>query len=775
MTVNPSPDGDVPRTFRFDRLGLAAVLGCSWLWSVGLSTAQDQGGNSPPAGISGEAVTVGDDEEIVVTARYGEALVEPETELNEQQIAAYGAYSIGDLVRAIARMTGRPDEQPILLINGERVDTIQDLAGYPPAALQRLGILPPEAAGRYGYAGDRRVVNLVLKRHFVSWEAQAGLKLPTAGGRRGGNASVGRFVIDGKARWNAQVRSSGETALRRSSRVPADPDAGVAAGRPNPDDFLSLLPATRQLSVTLGLSRPIGPLAGSFNLNAGTNSSRQGLGIAIGADAGEGVLLSRQASKNLGFAMTLSGASGGWRAALNANYTRDWSTGRIDQPDDALSTGIATNRTRSRGENLAARLTLGKAIDALPAGPLAVNLSMGMNRNRSWSRYIDGSTGRESTVRSGRDRYDGRLALGVPVANRKAGVLAFLGDLSFDLAASVALGPQEPAQPRVDLGANWSPVRVLRLHATTSFARLAPGIEQLNAPYREEVRRVYDFARQEVAEPIWVTGGNPDLGAGRRRTYAVGAALRPFGPQLLMLSVEYRKRVSTGGAGGFPGVTQAVERAFPDRFVRDAAGRLTRVDARAIRIVRDTTERLDSGVTLSFAPGAKGVADAAEPNAAAKAWNLSVTLNHGWALRSELVTSASAPPIDRLRGGTAQSRHNVGLQIVAGRAGFGATADANWQSGFRLRDSGTAGGGRDYRFRPLALVNLRLHAEPAQLMKGADPPRWLAGLQLSFDIGNLFDTYRRATLDDGRTPPGYERYEVDPVGRTVQITVRKRF
>src|SRR3546814_7864803 len=76
--------------------------------------------------------------------------------------------------------------------------------------------------------------------------------------------------------------------------------------------------------------------------------------------------------------------------------------------------------------------------------------------------------------------------------------------------------------------------------------------------------------------------------------------------RLLSLSVEYRGQRSTGGAGGFPGFTLAVEAAFPDRFVRDASGRLVRVDARPIRIVHDITARLNNGLTLMFAPGRKG-------------------------------------------------------------------------------------------------------------------------------------------------------------------------
>src|SRR3546814_6847442 len=100
------------------------------------------------------------------------------------------------------------------------------------------------------YAGDQRVVNLVLKRHFVSWEAQASVKAPTAGGQIGGTGSAGRFVIDGKSRWNAQAQLAGESALLRSSRALSSSQAD------DRDDFLSLIPATRRLSVSMGLTRP---------------------------------------------------------------------------------------------------------------------------------------------------------------------------------------------------------------------------------------------------------------------------------------------------------------------------------------------------------------------------------------------------------------------------------------------------------------------------------------------------------------------------------------
>ncbi|MBO9697332.1 MAG: hypothetical protein J7499_14145 [Sphingopyxis sp.] len=722
-----------------------------------------------PPRSEGETITAGDDQEIVVTARYGEALVEPETELDEPQIEAYGAYSIGELVRRIAPLTGRPDERPIILVNGERVDSIQDLASFPPAALQRLAILPPEAAGRYGYAGNQRVVNLVLKRHFVSWETQASAKAPTAGGRIGGAGSAGRFVIDGKARWNAQVQLSGESALFRSSRAPSAPQVDDS------DDFLSLLPATKQLSISMGLTRPIGRFTGSVNVNAAASGSRQWLGLAP-ADPGlvaESALLGRQNSQNLGLSATLSGPLAGGRAIFTANYALGWAEGRIDQRDDPSPEGFRTSGNRSVSKSLNTRLTFNRSIANLAAGPLTATLTAGMNRNRTTNRFEDGLIGGDRIDRVGHDRFDGRLSFAVPVASRNGNTDSLLGDLALDFAGGLTFGSREASRPRFELGANWSPVPALRVNGSVSFAKLAPSIEQLTAPYFEEVRRVYDFARQEIAEPVWVTGGNPDLGSGRRRTWSLGTTLRPFDPRLLSLSVEYRKQQSTGGASGFPGFTLAVEAAFPDRFDRDASGRLIRVDARPIRIVRDTTERLDNSLTLMLAPGRKG--EGAPAVLSANPWQFTLSVNHSWLLRSELLTAPDAPVIDRLHGDTAQSRHNLGFQLVAGKAGMGMTLDGNWQSGFRLRDPDASGGAREYRHKPVTIINLRLFAEPGRLLRTAEKSAWLSDLSVSVDIQNLFNTYRHVLLGDGSVPAGYERFEVDPLGRTVQLSVRKRF
>lgn len=754
----------------------AAWLAPLCLWTVGTATAQDASpdptSSAPAEG--DESIAVGDDREIVVTARFGEALVEPETELDEQQIDAFGAYSIGELVRRIAPLTGRPDEPPILLINGERVDSIGDLSGFPPAALRRLAILPPEAAARYGYSSNQRVVNLVLKRHFISWELHVGVKRPTAGGRTGGNGSAGRFVIDGKARWSAQVQLASESALLKSARTSSQQQVDA---RLDPDAYRSLLPATTQMSATIGLTRPVGSFTGSFNMNLDRNSSRQWLGLAPASpNATDTIALTgRQSAQNLGLSATFSGRLAGGRAIFSANYAHGWTKGRIDQPDDAAPQRFRTNRNRSTSDALAARLTYNRPVAKLPAGPIAATLTAAVNRNRTTSRLDPARPGGTRTDQAGQDRFDGRLSLAVPISSRSPNSPSWLGDLSFDIAGGLSVGSREALRPRLELGASWSPLPAFRLHGAFSVARLAPSAEQLTAPYVEEVRRIYDLTRQEIAEPVWVTGGNPDLRSGHRRTWSLGINLRPFDPRLLSLSTEYQRQRSTGGVGGFPGLTPAIEAALPDRFVRDAAGRLIRIDARPIRIASDTTERLNNSLTLILAPRARAKDSAADTVAAANPWTFALTLNHGWNLRSELVTIAGMPPLDRLRGGTAQSRHNVGLQIMAGRPGIGATLDGNWQSAFRLRAPGGGGDARDYRYKAAMTLKLRLSVEPGRLLGQGPEPDWLSGLNVTLDIQNLLNDYRRVTLADGSAAPGYERYEADPLGRTIQLSLRKRF
>lgn len=703
-----------------------------------------------------------DADEIVVTARWGEALVEPETELGEADIDAYGAGSIGELIGLVGPLTGRADEQPVILINGERADGAMGITGFPPEALARLAILRSEAAARYGYPPGKRVLNLVLKKNFASWQAEAGVAMATAGGRENGRSSLGRFVIDGKARWNAQAGVSHDSALLKSERR-NDPDGA----------YHTLLPASDGMTLNLGLSRPLGRFTGTLGIDAAQRNGRQLLGRLPATTAGrDRALRGDQDSTSLGLSAMIAGPLGDWYANLTTRYAREWSTNTLERPVSGFE--IRTDRSRSRSEILSGQFNLSGAMLTLPAGAVRSNISLGATRNWSESRFFADEDLLPADAEFRRKQFDARLSFSVPIFSSTSDGFSALGDLSVDIAGGMSAASASPLQKRFDFGLNWMPFPLLQLQATAGFTQLIPGADQLGGAYVEEIKRIYDYRRQEIAEPLWITGGNPDLGRGRLRSYSLRASLTPFADPQISITSQYQRQSATGGAGLFPTLTPAVENAFPERVVRDSAGRLISVDARAIRIARDINERLDSGLVVSFSTGGKNGAEGAGPFVASP-WQITLSVNHGWSLRSELLARPGVPAIDRLRGDTAQSRHSLGFQLVAGRAGAGVTLDGNWQSPFRLRTSAASDGQLDYRHRAATRLNLRLFAEPERLLRMEEKPAWLSDLNISLDIQNLFNSYRRVVLGDGSVPAGYRRYDADPLGRTIQLSVRKRF
>src|SRR3546814_2544869 len=83
---DPSGPPGRREAFRDPRWRCAALLASMCLWPSVAAGAQDPLPAEPasPRASDGETVAIGDDE-IVVTARYGEALVEPEIELRSEE------------------------------------------------------------------------------------------------------------------------------------------------------------------------------------------------------------------------------------------------------------------------------------------------------------------------------------------------------------------------------------------------------------------------------------------------------------------------------------------------------------------------------------------------------------------------------------------------------------------------------------------------------------------------------------------------------------------
>lgn len=151
-----------------------------------------------------------------------------------------------------------------------------------------------------------------------------------------------------------------------------------------------------------------------------------------------------------------------------------------------------------------------------------------------------------------------------------------------------------------------------------------------------------------------------------------------------------------------------------------------------------------------------------------------IGLYHTVAFRDEVLIRPGIPVLDLLDGGALGSgggspRHQVDLQTNFTRAGLGVAMNAKWKSATHV-DGGAAG--ENLEFEDFATVNLRLFAD-----LGAQPiareHRWLRGARATLSIDNLFDARQDVRTPAGVTPISYQPDIMDPVGRSVRLTVRK--
>lgn len=89
--------------------------------------------------------------------------VPPENELNEEDIAAYGANSVGDLLDDVGGAADSSGEGPVILINGRETSGLNTINDLPTEAIRKIQVLPRRVAGRLGQRPTRRVINVVLK------------------------------------------------------------------------------------------------------------------------------------------------------------------------------------------------------------------------------------------------------------------------------------------------------------------------------------------------------------------------------------------------------------------------------------------------------------------------------------------------------------------------------------------------------------------------------------------------------------------------------------
>ncbi|MDR6788834.1 hypothetical protein J2Y58_002199 [Sphingomonas sp. BE138] len=575
-------------------------------------------------------------------------------------------------------------------------------------------------------------------------------------------------------------------------------------------------------------------------------------------------LTQRVETTDLHLGGTLNGDRGQWRWSLTGNLDRDESNTLTTTGLDAsaLQAGIDAFDPLA---NPYAPLSLGASpadrgrsvatsagLDALAAGPLFLlpagyaNTSIRIGASTSDFTSDSFRRGVASSADIGRDVANAQLNLDLPIANRAQGVLSALGRLSINGNLAVDQLSDFGTLWTIGYGANWTPITGVRVLASVTEEDEAPSAQQLGNPtVTTPGVRVFDYVRGTTATVTTVTGGNPNLIADNRHALKLGVDITPWSARQINFRADYTRQTTDDPIAAFPSATAAIEAAFPDRFQRDTAGNLLRIDSRPINFARSETSQLRYGVNLSFRikselqkrieayragegpnpfeglrpPGGerrpdRPATDPTRPDGSAMnggrpdaggapqggppgggrgfggrgfggggggqaGGRVQFALYHTWHLTERVTVADGGPVLDLLNGdaiGAAggQARHELEGQAGYVNNGLGARLSVNYQSGTRV-NGGTAAAPETLDFGGLATANLRLFADLGGNIDWVRAHPWMRGMRVSVQLDNLFNTRRDVRDQSGAVPIGFQPGYLDPVGRTIRVSVRKLF
>lgn len=773
-------------------------------------------------------------DEIVVLAGRIRGAVEadqpPVATFDEAEIAALGAGSLQDLLRAIAPQTGsgrgRGDGEPVVLLNGVRVSGFREMRNFPPEAIRKVEVLPEEVALKYGFRANQRVVNFILKDDFRKVTVDAETRFPDRGGFAEHELEVSLASIAKGARLNATAKLTDNSPLTEGERGIVQPAAtgAVVAGDPDPARYRTLIDDGRSAAVNLTWARA---LAEGTTLSLNGNVEKKRAKGLFGLDAvslidSDSVSFYRTTLQGGSLARTVDTLTaqasaaynrpvGNWALALTADYAHVRTETQTDRRRDLSSLqplvdsgDLAANgplpalaprtvdRALSNSDKAVSLATLSGQPFRLPAGPASLTVKAGF----AYSALASEDTrnlGTPTNLKRG-DMSSG-FSLDLPLTSRREGFGGAIGNLSLNLNADVNRLSDFGTLWGYGAGLTYSPAEKLTLQASYIASEAAPGLTDLGAPLLVTPGvSLYDFVRGETVLTTVTSGGNRNLARERQRDIKLAANWELPWLQNSNLIAEYFRNRSYDTTNAFPLLTPATEAAFPERVTRDANGRLVSIDQRPVTFAKESGERLRYGLNIG---GAFGKAD---PNARPSAfagmrraggggmrgpggsgdgrgrWNLAVYHTIRFSETAEV--AQGGPVLNLLEGdalsGSGVARHAIEIEGGAFYRGFGLRMNASYQGGTHINGSGLPGSSR-IDFAPYARMDLRLFADLGRMDSLTRSTPFLKGSRLGLRIENLFDGQQRARDANGAVPLRYQPGYLDPRGRAIELEFRKQF
>lgn len=854
------------------RVGRAAIAATALSWSTAgvcqsgmpLDVPAKDDPNSLPGPF--EASKAGP--EIVIVGRRGQVdtAIQPLATLDAGAITATGATSIDELLRTIRGVTQSGDgQEPIFLLNAQRVSGYQEIGNLPPEAIEKVEVFPEPVALQYGYPPTRRIVNFITKRRFRQLSLKQAVGTSTRGGADNANAHVDytRLQGDGRVTLSLDARHS-DALLQTRRRVLPDPDVPfdargnitgtLAGGEIDPvlsglaGQFVTIVPVPNAPppigSVGLGgfaadANRPrlfdLSPLhtlapsndtfhgeavianrigrrlSGSLTLTADHSRERTVFGPASAtfliprdnpySPFARDVLLQRYLVEAPPLSQrtdttTLHAGSvvrGAWRG-----WQWDW-TGTLDTQrkegvvakaidttavtaaiaagadpfrplDPALLANRLVDRTVQSNYGAGTKFVATNRPLRLPAGRVTLTATFEGEQIGTDSRTRGANP---SAIAFDRSRFEGAVALDLPIASRREDVLPWVGELSANVSATVRHVGGFGDLSDSTLGANWTPFAGLQMLAQIKRSAAAPTLDQLAAPQISAPQvPLFDFGTGRSTLVTLFLGGNPALSAERRQTRSIGATVKPFAKSELRIGATYEATDIRDGVQTIFALTPAAQAALPELFVRDAAGALVSVAFRPINVFRERQRTLN--ITLA-ANGQLGRAkppatpDGRPPDRPTFYGGIGPTVR--FADRIELRPGAPTLDLlggDTLSGGTTQRLAGYGYGGLS-YLGNGGTFDFYCTGGATIRGSVAAS---TLRFAPLCKINVTGSLSIHHLLPRQD---WARHLGFKLEVANITAARQRVRDATGIVPYRYQPDLLDAVGRSVVLSLRKLF
>lgn len=742
--------------------------------------------------------------------------IEPERTFDDADVGDYGSSTVGEFLEEIQAQNG--DAEAIFLVDGELVTDLDDIADFPAEAIERVEVLPRGAGQRVGRESNRRVYNISLKQQVRSATLNASRRIATRGAWGESEGEVIFTRIKERDRLNLTLRGQASDSLLLSDRevelpLPLGFLSADLISPINPAAFRTLRPETKNFEASLiGFNRLTDRFSTNYSLRGRTTRETSLGGLPSGTFLqpisgslprligafGNAPLDQQTVRDSLNANLALNGNFGRWTANLTGQanfswrqYSRDRQNGFYDREPLSTDTdpgvafpsatfSIVPETTRSEERNLALRASAAGPVVRLPAGPVRLRGALEEINNS-----VDSSgTGNANSFSREERRIESGLEL--PLASRSEGFLPVLGELSIGFEQVFGIIRDRRNSRRSTFTGRWQPTERLNFNLTLSRNITPPSPDLLADPVVvfDDVT-VFDFQRGIDAQVAVVTGGNPallPLDEWERR-FAVSAA--PWPEINLQLNAEYRASTRRDFTAAIPPASADIFAAFPERFGRDEGGRLFSVDSRPANFDRQDRHELRTAASFVVPLGPARATASPSPDEDASTTSfarseladrtrLQVTVAHGWLFEDSIVARPSLPAIDLLAGGAigfggGQPRHLIDGSFALSQRGLGLRLAGNYRAATALltRDAATIS---PLRFSSLATFNLRAFAESSRF---APDIAWLKQTRVSLTANNLFDTHQVVSDRAGFTPLPFQPAYRDPIGRTLELEIRK--